>query len=338
MGNCPLLLNRRSILKSCARAGTALLAASFTSSGQLVSAFPLQPLTSRVVIARDPLLRGSGVAPDAERLRRLLDRSMMAFFDRDNPSEAWKQVVRPGQIVGLKVNCLAGLGLSTHVVLTEAVIERLNEAGIRDSDIIIWDRLNKDLERGGFKIKERGKGVRCLGNDSAGYESDLSLFGQAGSLLSRTLTRGCDVVINMPLIKDHGITGMTGALKNVFGAIHNPNKYHPNMGNPYIPDVWMFPAVHQKFQLNICDLLTLQYQGGPSYLPEWTVETNALMISRDPVAMDAVGLDLIDRVRVEQGLERLIETERNPQYLRTAADAEHRIGACDLERISLIEV
>ena len=61
-----------------------------------------------------------------------------------------------------------------------------------------------------------------MGNDVLGYGNELLTHGNAGSLLCRTLTDVCDAVINLPVLKDHGIVGVTMALKNMFGAIHNP--------------------------------------------------------------------------------------------------------------------
>ena len=43
-------------------------------------------------------------------------------------------------MVGLKVNALGGRGLSSNPHLVEAICERLQEAGIKASDIVVWDR------------------------------------------------------------------------------------------------------------------------------------------------------------------------------------------------------
>jgi len=290
---------------------------------------------SRVVISRDPSLRASGSTPDSRRVLNLLDRAVQAFFDSDSPLPAWKRVARPGEVVGLKVNCLAGRGTaSTSVHLVEAVCERLQQAGIGRKQIVIWDRLASDLESGGF----RGSQVRCVGNDEAGYEETLSIFGSAGSLVSKTLTRHCDVVINLPVLKDHGIAGVTMALKNLFGAIHNPNKYHGSVGDPYIADVYMFSPIRQKVRLTVCDAMTAQYDGGPSYMPQWSWPFNGLLVARDPVALDHVGWQFIEAKRAEKGLPSLRALKREPTYISTAADAQHRLGTNDPKRIERLEV
>ena len=283
---------------------------------------------SRVVIARDAAVRQS-----PGRLAALLDRAVQAYFDRDSAAEAWKLVARPGETVGLKVNCLAGRGGSTSVALVDAVVERLRAAGIRQ--IVVWDRLNQDLESAGFRLARRD-GARVAGNDTLGYEDDLAVYGSAGSLVARALTRTCDAVINLPVLKDHGIAGVTMALKNLFGAIHNPNKYHLNAGDPYVADVYMLPPIRQKVRLAICDALTPQYEGGPSFMPQWNWPYHGLMVARDPVALDYTGWQIIERQRAARGHKPLAALGREPKYIATAAG--HGIGTNDPRRIEVREV
>ena len=324
--------NRREFLKTCAAgamcaAGTSKLANFFSAQGK-----------SRVVIARDPLLRGSGTSLDSSRLLKMLDRSMQALFVSDTPQEAWKKVVKPGEVIGLKVNGLAGRGNSTNVILVEVICERLREAGIPQKDIVVWDRLDADLESAGFRIATRQDRIRYIGNDALGYEEELSTYGSVGSCLAKTLTRVCDAVINLPVLKDHGIAGVTMALKNWFGAIHNPNKYHLNVGDPYIADVNMLPPIRQKVRLHICDATTAQYEGGPSYMPQWCWHFNGLLLSRDPVALDYTGWQILEQKRAEKGLKSLKELGRAPAYIATAADRQHQLGTNDPRLIERMEV
>jgi uncharacterized protein (DUF362 family) len=296
------------------------------------------PEKSKVVIARDPSLRAAGGTPDSGRVLNLLDRALQAFTDSDSPIAAWKKVVRPGEVIGLKVNCLSGRGAATNPVLVEAICERLQQAGIPQKDIVIWDRLNSDLESAGYRVASRKDRIRCIGNDAAGYDTELAVYGSAGSLLANTLARTCDAVINLPVLKDHGIVGVTLALKNLFGAIHNPNKYHMNAGDPYVADVNMFQPIRQKVRLAICDALTAQYEGGPSYMPQWSWPYNGLMVARDPVALDYTGWQILERKRAEQGMKSLRELRREPLYIATAADSRHRLGTNDPKLIDLVEV
>jgi len=315
--------SRRNLLRVCLGGALALDAA------------PIEK--SKVAIARDPQLRPAAGTPDAKRVLALLDRTLELLFGLDSPLECWRKIVRPGETVGLKVNCLSGRGASTSTVLVEAICERLQQAGIPESKIVIWDRLASDLEAGGFLAAFRKTRVRSIGNDEADYYPELLISGSAGSLLSNTLVKTCDAVINLPVLKDHGIVGVTLALKNLFGAIHNPNKYHSNAGDPYVADVNMLPPIRQKVRLTICDAITAQYEGGPTYMPQWSWPYNGLMASRDPVALDYTGWQILERKRAEKGMKPLRAMNREPAYIARAADAQHRLGTNDPKLIDVVE-
>ncbi len=301
---------------------------------------------SRVVIARDPLLRGAAPAPasgpaskiDSGRLLALLDRAMQTLFDRDRPIEAWRRLVGPGDLVGLKVNTLGGRGISTSPLLVDAICERLQEAGVKAADIVVWDRGSDELERGGFHLSMGGSGVQCYGTDRVDYEPDLVAYGSVGSRLSKILTQRSNLLINLPVLKDHDGAGVTMALKNMYGVIHNPNKYHPNGCDPYVADVNMLPEIRRRMRLTICDATTAMYEGGPAYKPEHSWQANALIVSQDPVALDTTGWQIIERTRAEHGLKTLEADGRAPRYIATAADGEHRLGTNDPTRISTIEI
>lgn len=328
------MIQRRDFLRKTVKAGLG------AGLGSVFRWEPVEAGPSRrgvVVKAQDARLR-RGRSLDTDRLGDLLDAAMQQLFDVDSADEAWKKVVRPGEVIGLKVNCIAGKGNATTLELVELVAERLQRAGIRAKDIIIWDRLNRDLENAGYRIRYRGNRVRCFGNDAAGYDNRLFTYGSAGSLVTRVLTEMCDGFINLPVLKDHGIVGVTLALKNLFGAIHNPNKYHINVGDPYVADVFMFPPIRKKHRLTICDGTIGQYEGGPSYIRRWFWYPNMLLVATDPVALDRIGWDLIEEKRKQEKLPSLKEDEREPRYIFTAADRNHRLGIADIERIRVLNV
>ena len=293
---------------------------------------------SRVVVARDEQLRGAGFTVDPNRISALLDRAMQSLVSRDHAVDAWRKLVRPGETVSLKVNTLGGRGISTNVQLVAAICKRLQQAGVKPADIIIWDRDSTELERAGFHLAIGGDRVQCYGTDRVGYEQELSAYGSVGSLLSKILTQRSNVLINVPVLKDHDGAGVTIALKNMYGVINNPNKYHPNGCNPYVADLNMLPEIRSRMRLIICDATTAMYEGGPAYKPEHSWSANTLIVSQDPVALDHTGWRIIERKRAEKGLKTLDAEERGPGYIATAADAEHRLGTNDPKKISLIEV
>ena len=332
--------SRRDFLKQ------SLSGAAFLCAGGAMG--PMEPMAaaepvavgakSRVVVARDELLRGTGSAVDPQRMQAMLDRAMQALFDRDHPIEAWRKLVRPGETVGLKVNSLGGRGISTNVQLVAAICARLQEAGVKASDIVVWDRDSSEMERAGFHLAEGGDRVQCYGTDRVGYEQQLAAWGSVGGCLSKILTQRCNVLINLPVLKDHDGAGVTIALKNMYGVIHNPNKYHPNGCNPYVADLNMLSEIRSRMRLTICDATTAMYEGGPGYKPEHSWNANSLLVSTDPVALDHTGWKMIERKRAEKGLKTLKAEEREPSYIATAADGEHRLGTNDPKMISIVEV
>jgi uncharacterized protein (DUF362 family) len=334
------IASRRDFLQK-ALAGVALLRASAGTVPLAAAEQAARPAKSRVVVAHDALLRGPGPAPgssiDSRRMLSLLDRALQALFDRDHPIEAWKMLVRPGELVGLKVNALGGRGISTNLQLVEAICERLQETGIKAADIVVWDRDTDEMEHAGFHVAEGGNRVQCFGTDRVDYEQDLAMHGSVGSRLSKILTQRSNVLINVPVLKDHDGAGVTIALKNMFGVIHNPNKYHPNGCNPYVADLNMLPEIRTRMRLTICDATTAMFDGGPAYKPESSWKNNALMASQDPVALDYTGWQIIERKRAEMGLKTLEAEDRAPRYIATAADAQHRLGTNDPMRISVVE-
>jgi uncharacterized protein (DUF362 family) len=331
--------SRRDFLRQCLTGAVALGA----GSGLLAPAEQAAPLAkSRVVVARDPLLRGAGSTVDSRRIQALLDRAMQSLFDRgassDAPLAAWRKLVRPGDRVGLKVNSLGGRAISTNLALVDAICECLQQAGVKAPDIVVWDRDSAEMEHAGFHIAIGGNRVQCYGTDRVDYEEDLAMYGSVGSRLSKVLTRNSSILINVPVLKDHDGAGVTIALKNMYGVIHNPNKYHPNGCDPYIADLNMLPEIRSRMRLTICDATTAMYEGGPAFKPEHSWKCNALLVSEDPVALDATGWQIIERKRAQMGLKTLEADQRAPRYIATAADREHRLGNCDPSRIAAVEV
>ena len=295
---------------------------------------------STVVIAKDAQLYGANATPEASRVEKLLDRAMQTFYGTSDPVAPWKKLVRPGEVVGLKVNTIAGPGLSSHIVLVEAICERLQQAGVKANDIVVWDRTNRELDRVGYKLSNTGNGVRILGTDSkeAGYEETISEFGVVKTQLSKLLTRTCDCMINVPVLKDHEIAGVTLAMKNMYGVNQKPYELHGNNCCPFIADLNMIPAIKNKFRLVIADAMTGCFEGGPMFRPEYAWKNNGLLVASDPVAIDTTAWQIIERKRAEEGLKPLEEVGRPPKYIAVAGDAQHRLGTNDPKRIKLLEV
>jgi hypothetical protein len=163
--------NRREFLKGAATGGVLLGMQSKLGLAGMLDSHDQHAQTgkSKVVVARDPVVHDSGTQLDEKRVLALLDRAMAAYTGRENPVEAWKHIVPQGQIIGLKTNGLGGKGISTHVVLVLAIAERLQQAGVKPGNIVVWDRNARDLQACGLTINTDPSRVRCYGSDVAGY-------------------------------------------------------------------------------------------------------------------------------------------------------------------------
>ena len=299
---------------------------------------PAQAGKSRVVIARRDSVRSTNNTLNSSVVHDLLNHAVEEFFETNPAQKIWAKLFSPADTVGIKVNCLAGRGISTSIELVDAIVENLVSAGVKPDKIIIWDRANDDLEKAGYQIQTGSRKVKCYGHDYAGYTTEIYESRSIGSFLSNILVRHCTAVINVPIIKDHGIVGITNALKNFFGAIHNPNKYHSYLGNPYIADVNLLPEIRNKVRLTICDALTAQYEGGPPYMPQWSWQYNGIVVGTDMVAIDTVAWKIIEAKRTEMGFPTLKAVGREPSYIATAADSEHRLGTNDWNKIQLVKI
>jgi uncharacterized protein (DUF362 family) len=297
---------------------------------------------STVVIAQDavPILGTVGQARQ-EKIQKMLDAAVSQATGAASVTAAWRKFFKPNDTVGIKVNCLRGAGkyLSSHPELVDCIVNGLVGAGVPQEQIIVWDRFNSELQNAGYEINRDSRGVKCFGTDAEGmgYSSELIISGSVASKISRILSTYCTAIINVPVLKDHNIAGVTLSLKNFFGAINDPNKYHDNI-NASVADLNASPMIKEKTKITVCDALKAIYDYGPGYHPRYTWDYNGLLVSTDPVAIDQIGATIIEKKREEAGLPSLAQVGRSPDYIAIAADAEHKLGTNDPEKIELVHL
>jgi len=290
---------------------------------------------ARVAVFQDQDVRQKG-GLDPKRVGGMLERALKAAFGSPDAAAGLRSVIADGDVVGIKLNCLAGRPLSPTREVCDALAGVLKRAGVSTDDMFFFERAERDIRKGGFEVRRGGDGPRFVGNDSPGfnYEPEPEMSGQVGSCLSRIVTRRIDVMINLGVLKDHNLAGVGAGMKNLFGIIHNPNKYHEDGCDPYVADVLAFPVVQKKLRLTILDALTAQCEGGPGYLPAYAFEFNGILASVDPVALDRVAWDLIDKQRKKKGLPGLEKAGRPPRWIETAR--KRGLGEGDLSKIEVV--
>lgn len=266
---------------------------------------PVRSGDAKIVIARSDRIQTQQGKVDGGVIHKMVDEAVRNLTGKDASPSAWRDIFDRNDIVGIKVNCLGGRMLSPHVELVRAIVAGLRSAGIEEENIIIWDRLTRELRQAGFEINTTDKGVKCLGTDMIGYDRYPETRGSIGSCFSRIISAYCSALISVPVLKDHDLSGVSISMKNFYGAIHNPNKYHDNNCDPYIADLNSHPYIKDKLRLIVCDGIRGVYNGGPGYKAKWSWDYNGLLIGRDPVALDSVGVRIIEEKRKEMGLKSL---------------------------------
>lgn len=291
-----------------------------------------------VVVKSSGVIRATGKV-DTDLLAQMVDRGLCRLTSESEPEDAIRHFFSPKDRVGLKVNCLAGRMASTHPEMSLVTGNLLKTIGMKNKDIITWDRSSGELKEVGFPLNTNGGGLLCFGTDTqgVGYSRELINYKNIGSLLTRIMESLTNAQLNLPVLKDHNLSGVTCSLKNFFGAIHNPNKYHDDGCDPFIADLNQVPQIREQQKLVICDALRVQFNGGPSYHPQWAENFGGIIVGDDPVAVDFVGYQIIDRIRRKHGLPTLKKAGRRPQHIFTAADKEHMLGKASPEEIELVE-
>jgi len=291
----------------------------------------------RVIEVKNPRMIQNG-RRDHAAIKATLDSGMKTLTGATDPVEAWKHFFEPGDVVGVKVvpNGSPHAHSSYEIVLE--VIEKLKACGVKAKDIFVYDRYRSEFMDAGYhKILPsdvRWGGITAEGGDQfqldfpsfrsdpiAGYDHDV--FGwmdlipygddpkderKYRSHLSKLVTTTLNKIVAIPVLKDHGSAGVTGALKNMsHGSVNNVARSHSNsftnVCNQFIPQMVSHPMIRGKFVLQIMDGIRGVFEKGP-WRPDikWTWENNSILFATDPVAMDHVEWDAIDAKRKLQNL------------------------------------
>lgn len=287
---------------------------------------------------------------DQSIVRKMIRQGMTAMTGSKKP---WSHFISTEDRVGLKINTLGCPVLYTHHELIGAFIEELTDFGVKENNIIVWDRHERHMLMSGFTFNTSEKGVRCYGTLSESgsqkrldpevvYRSEFDNPERrdkdlgVDSPFSTIFTRDCDKIINLAILKDHGYAGVTLCLKNLaYGVSENNRRFHgPDHIGPFISDLCAHPLLKKKVVLHVIDGLEGCYDRGP--VPgnmDVVFEPKTLWFGVDPVALDTVGRRVIENKRKEQRLPALEETGRPNDHIELAA--EKGVGICRFDRIEL---
>lgn len=234
--------------------------------------------------------------------------------------------VKKGQTVVVKPNIgwdkSPEMAANTNPALVKRIIEHCYSAGaekvyVFDHTCDEWELCYKNsaIEKA---VKE-AKGTIVPGN-SEKYYKDVKV--PKGKVLKETkvheLLLETDVFINVPVLKSHGSTKLTIAMKNLMGNVWDRRWWHKNQLNQSIADF----TTWRKPDLNVVDAYRVMMANGPKGVSVDDVRVmKSLLISEDIVAVDTAAAKLF-------GLD-----PQEVKYIPIAA--EMGLGEMDLDKLNI---
>ena len=309
-----------------------------------------------------------------EPVQEMIRRGMMELTGAPDWVAAWRTFFQPGEVVGIKLNPVSLPYVISAPEVVREIIAGLGAAGIVYKDIVVYDRYKSQFLEAGFD-KWVPEGVRSswatdyVDNTQqkiAGYDPEhwmdmqLTLPGYSfenerarRSYAAQFITKQVDKLVNLCLLKHHQSAGVTIALKNLsHGLVNNVSRSHSsamlNACGAFIPASVSTPVIRNKTVLHICDAVQGLWHGGPVMRKEaakFVWEPKRMYFSTDPVAMDKIGWEELDRKRTAVGMKPLAEAPMDDFSRFVRMQPEHvdiagalGLGVAERSKIDLREI
>jgi hypothetical protein len=291
--------------------------------------------------------------PREDRVRSMVNRAVASVTAKPTVAEAWQSLVSTQDVIGIKVFSEPGPNSGTRPAVVAAVIRGLLAAGLPADHIVIWDKRQTDLRLAGFMKLAKRLGVRAAGSAEAGYDEKVFYetpllgnlvwgdheFGRKGeglgrkSFVSKLVSQELTKIINITPLMNHNEAGVAGNLFSLsLGSVDNVTRfeYDPERLATAVPEIYALPALSDRVVLNIVDALICQYEGEERSLLHYSKVLNQIRVSRDPVALDVLSLQELERQRQ---LTSAPEIKSRLELFNNAALLE--LGASDLKKIQV---
>jgi uncharacterized protein (DUF362 family) len=249
---------------------------------------------------------------DAAVVREAIARGMCALTGDREARDSWARFFTPADVVGIKVNASGAPGIcSTREVVAE-IARNLGVVGVRPENIFCFERFRSQLDTVRYEeVLPKGATVEAAEDDRGRndrYDPDVfvevDFFGEddTRSNLQRVVTRRATKIVNVPNMKDHGASGVTGCLKNIaYGGFSNVARSHSGVKTNTYSFIGTLAAVEplrSRTVLGIMDGIRGVWHGGPfSPSRKFRFYPKQMLFGTDPVAMDRLLLDVIDGKR-----------------------------------------
>ncbi len=304
------------------------------------------PYPGRVVAVKSEksVNTSTGQANDAV-VREMMAWGMRTLTGAGTTPDAWRRFFQPADVVGIKVNCGGyPFCISAYEIVAE-VVRQLTEIGVPASQIYVYERFQNQMDECNYTAHLPG-GVQAVAAeranryvDNAGYDPatylEADLFGEEDtrSNMMRLVSRRLTKIINIPNMKDHGATGVTGCLKNIaYGSFSNVARTHQRGKSHTYSVVGTLASIEplrSRTVLQIMDGLRGVWHGGPfARTRRYVFYPKQIMFATDPVAIDRLLLDIIENERRAHGA--ISIWDRSPSSLKIddsrARDADPNVN------------
>jgi uncharacterized protein (DUF362 family) len=290
------------------------------------------PYPGRVVRTRSARLPGTAeAAVDPLLVREMMERGMRALTGETDALAAWRRFIEPKDVVAIKVNAGGRPYCVTSPVIVAEIVRQLMALGLKPAQIVLYERFFGQLAEvnyapqlpEGVQIQAAERGNRAP--EQRDYDPltyvEAQFFGEEDtrSNMMRLVSERVTKIINVPNMKDHGATGVTGCLKNVaYGSFSNVARTHDKGVSHTLTAVGTLAAVEplrSRTVLQIMDGLRAVWHGGP-FAPtqRFLFFPRQILFGTDPVAIDRLLLDVIDDKRKAEGA--ISIWDRDPKYLK----------------------
>lgn len=274
---------------------------------------------AKVVVVQDPQAT-EAYKTRSERIRAMMDRGITKITSRPTPDEAWRSLLSTNDVVGIKVFSLPGPNSGTRPAVVSAVVEQLLSAGLAPTNIVVWDRQSVDLRLAGYYELANRYGIRVAGSMQSGFDTTNTYenpllgnlvwgdfeFGtkeEGGgrkSYVTKLVSQQLTKIINISPLLNHSLAGVSGNLYGLAsGSVDNIARFETDaarMGRT-LPEIYALPSLSDRVVMNIVDALICQYEGGERGLLHHSTVINEIRFSKDPVALDVLSIQELDRQR-----------------------------------------